>query len=167
MSAHHGTLVSYDREKQWTAKATVTEFRYLNPHAQIYFDVTDNKGTVTHWSGELLPNPAQLIATGWTRRRSMDALKAGTAITITVAPAKAGGNVVLVMRILNDKGEELLGAQPAPPAAATRCGAAIARSRDARAAHGYRAGVVDCRSSTRSEAVRRRLRCRVSRHRST
>ena len=117
LSAHHGTLVSYDREKQWTAKATVREFRYLNPHAQIYFDVTDAKGAVTQWSGELLPNPAQLIATGWTRRRSMDALKAGTAITITVAPAKAGGNVVLVMRILNDKGEELLGAQPAPPVA--------------------------------------------------
>jgi len=117
VSAHHGTLVSYDREKQWTAKATVTEFRYLNPHAQIYFDVTDDKGTVTHWSGELLPNPAQLIATGWTRRRSMEALKAGTVITITVAPARAGGNVVLVMRILNEKGEELLGAQPAPAAA--------------------------------------------------
>ena len=117
VSAHHGTLVSYDREKQWTAKATVTDFRYLNPHAQIYFDVTDDKGTVAHWSGELLPNPAQLIATGWTRRRSMDALKAGTPITITVAPARAGGNVVLVMRILNKKGEELLGAQPAPPAA--------------------------------------------------
>jgi hypothetical protein len=47
----------------------------------------------------------------------MDALKAGTAITITVAPAKAGGHVVLVMRILSDKGEELLGAQPAPPPA--------------------------------------------------
>ena len=115
--AHHGTLVSYDREKQWTAKATVTEFRYMNPHAQIYFDVTDSKGTVAHWSGELLPNPAQLIATGWTRKRSTEALKAGTTITITVAPARAGGNVVLVMRILNEKGEELLGAQPGAPAA--------------------------------------------------
>ena len=117
VSAHHGTLVSYDREKQWTAKATVTEFRYMNPHAQIYFDVTDSKGTVAHWSGELLPNPAQLIATGWTRKRSTEALKAGTTITITVAPARAGGNVVLVMRILNEKGEELLGAQPGAPAA--------------------------------------------------
>lgn len=115
--AHHGTLVSYDREKQWTSKATVTEFRYLNPHAQIYFDVTDANGKVTAWSGELLPNPAQLIASGWTRKRSMDALKAGTTITVTAAPAKAGGNVVLVLRITNEKGEELLGARPAGPAA--------------------------------------------------
>lgn len=119
-TAHHGTLVSYDREKQWTAKATVTEFRYLNPHAQIYFDVVDEKRQVTHWSGELLPNPAQLIASGWTRKRSMEALKAGTPITITVAPARAGGNVVLVLRIVDQAGQELLGAAPpagAPPGA--------------------------------------------------
>jgi hypothetical protein len=119
--AHHGTLVSYDREKQWTATATVTEFRYQNPHAQIYFDVKDAKGTVVHWSGELLPNPAQLIASGWTRRRSMEALKVGTTVNITAAPARAGGNVVLVLRITNQKGEELLGAPPpgAPPATGT------------------------------------------------
>ena len=118
LAAHHGTLVSYDRDKQWTAKAVVTEFRYLNPHAQIYFDVTDDQKKVVHWSGELLPNPAQLIASGWTRRRSMEALKAGTPITITVAPARAGGMVVLVLRILNEKGGELLAA--GPPDAAPR-----------------------------------------------
>src|SRR4029453_10197022 len=36
LAAHHGTLVSYDRDKAWTAKAVVTEFRYVNPHAQLY-----------------------------------------------------------------------------------------------------------------------------------
>jgi hypothetical protein len=118
LDAHHGTLVSYDREKAWTAKAVVTEFRYMNPHAQIYFDVKD-KEHAGHWSGELLPNPAQLIAGGWTRKRSNEALKAGTPITITVAPARAGGMVVLVLRIVNEKGEELLGAAP-PPGTAPR-----------------------------------------------
>jgi hypothetical protein len=118
LDAHHGTLVSYDREKAWTAKAVVTEFRYINPHAQIYFDVAD-KDHPGHWSGELLPNPAQLIASGWTRKRSNEALKAGTPITITVAPARAGGMVVLVLRIVNEKGEELLGAAP-PPGTAPR-----------------------------------------------
>ena len=89
------------------------------PHAQIYFDVKDDKNHAGHWSGELLPNPAQLIASGWTRKRSMEALKAGTTITVTVAPARAGGMVVLIMRILNEKGEELLGGAP-PPGAAPR-----------------------------------------------
>jgi len=46
-------------------------------------------------------------------------LMAGTAITGTVAPARAGGMVVLILRILNEKGEELLGAAP-PPGAAPR-----------------------------------------------
>jgi hypothetical protein len=119
LTAHHGTLVSYDRDKAWTAKAVVTEFRYVNPHAQIYFDVKDDKEHAGHWSGELLPNPAQLIASGWTRKRSNELLKAGTVITVTVAPARAGGMVVLMLRILNDKGEELLGAAP-PPGAAPR-----------------------------------------------
>jgi hypothetical protein len=119
LTAHHGTLVSYDRDKAWTAKAVVTEFRYVNPHAQIYFDVKDDKDHAGHWSGELLPNPAQLIAGGWTRKRSNEVLKTGTVITVTVAPARAGGMVVLMLRILNDKGEELLGAAP-PPGAAPR-----------------------------------------------
>jgi hypothetical protein len=119
LAAHHGTLVSYDREKAWTAKAVVNEFRYVNPHAQLYFDVKDDKEHSGHWSGELLANPAQLIASGWTRKRSTELLKAGTAITVTVAPARAGGMVVLVLRILNEKGDELLGAGP-PPGTAPR-----------------------------------------------
>jgi hypothetical protein len=113
-SAHHGTLVAYDRDKQWTADAVVTEFRYVNPHVQLYFDTTDARGKVSHWNGELLPNPAQLIATGWTRKRSLAALMAGTHIKVTVAPARAGGQVVLVLRVVNDKGEELLGGGAVP-----------------------------------------------------
>jgi hypothetical protein len=112
--AHHGTLINYDRDKQFTSKAVVTEFHYVNPHAQIFFDVTDAKGKVTHYSGELLPNPAQLVRNGWTKKRSVAALQAGTAIRITVAPARAGGTAVLVLRIENEGGEELLGGGPAP-----------------------------------------------------
>jgi hypothetical protein len=107
--AHHGTLVAYDRSKQWTEKAVVTEFHYVNPHVQLFFDTKDAKGKTTHWSGELLPNPAQLIRAGWTRKRSVEALQAGTMITVTAAPARAGGQVVLVLRIVDEKGEELLG----------------------------------------------------------
>jgi hypothetical protein len=112
--AHHGTLVAYDRSKQWTEKAVVTEFRYVNPHAQVFFDTTDANGKVIHWSGELLPNPAQLIRAGWTRKRSVETLQAGTTITVTAAPARAGGQVVLVLRILDEKGEELLGGGAIP-----------------------------------------------------
>lgn len=118
LSAHHGTNISYDRSKQWTAKAVVTEFKYINPHVQLFFDVTDDKGRVTHWYGELLPNPAMLLRNGWTRKRSTDALQHGTKITVTVAPARAGGDTVLVLSVRNEKGEDLLALGPAPPAPA-------------------------------------------------
>jgi hypothetical protein len=110
--AHHGSFISYDRDKQWTAQATVTEFRYVNPHAQLFFETRDKDGKVTQWSGEMLPNPAQLIASGWSRRRANEALAAGTVVNVTALPAKAGGNAVLVTRVTNAKGEELLGAGP-------------------------------------------------------
>jgi hypothetical protein len=116
LGAHHGTLINYDRDKQWTSNAVVAEFHYVNPHAQIFFDVTDAKGKVTHYSGELLPNPAQLVRNGWTKKRSVAALQAGTPIKVTVAPARAGGTAVLVLKIENEKGEELLGGGPAPGA---------------------------------------------------
>jgi hypothetical protein len=116
--AHHGSFISYDRDKQWTAVATVTEFRYVNPHAQLFFEIKDKDGKVTQWSGEMLPNPAQLIASGWSRRRANEALAPGTVVTVTALPAKAGGNAVLVTRVTNAKGEELLGAGPATGAPA-------------------------------------------------
>ena len=110
--AHHGTNINYDRSKQWTKKAVVTEFKYVNPHAQLFFDVTDDKGNVTHWSGELLPNPAQLLRNGWTRKRSVDAMQFGAKIVVTVAPSRAGGEAVLVLKIENEQGEELLAGGP-------------------------------------------------------
>ena len=108
VGAHHGTLVSYDREQQWTREAVVTRFNYANPHPQIFFDVTDERGGVEHWSGELLPNPAGLLRVGWTKARSLKALAPGTKINITIAPARAGGVVGLVLRIRDLEGADLV-----------------------------------------------------------
>jgi len=119
--AHHGTSVSYDLSNPISLTGTVTEFRYTNPHPQLFFDVKDEKGNVVHWSGELYPNPAQLIQNGWGRKRSEAALAPGTEIKITVAPARAGGPIGAVMKLTNSKDEVLLGIAPgdsgAPPPA--------------------------------------------------
>jgi hypothetical protein len=105
--AHHGTNISYDHANPLTFKARVTEFRFTNPHAQLFFDVIDEQGNATPWSGELT-NPANMVKNGWTRRRSEAALPPGTMITITVFPAKAGTKAGVVSKILNEKGEQLL-----------------------------------------------------------
>ena len=109
LDAHHGTGASYDLAHPVTLQGTVTEFHYTNPHPQLFFDVTGEKGEVTHWGGEFYPNPAQLIQGGWGRRRSEAALEPGTKITVTVAPARAGTKVGAILKLLNDKGEVLLG----------------------------------------------------------
>src|ERR1700747_1329802 len=105
--AHHGTGVSYDNSKAYTVKATVTEFRYANPHPQLFFDVKDDKGNVTHWSGEIAPNPAQLVQAGWGRKRSEAALTPGTEVTLSIAPSFAGTPVGLVNKITNSQGEKI------------------------------------------------------------
>jgi hypothetical protein len=107
--AHHGTGVSYDQTKAFTVKATVTEFKYANPHPQLYFDVKDDKGEVVHWSGEIAPNPAQLVQDGWGRKRSEAALAAGTDVTVTLAPSRLGTPVGLINKIVNAQGESVLG----------------------------------------------------------
>jgi hypothetical protein len=109
LAAHHGTGASYDLSHPVTLEGAVTEFHYANPHPQLFFDVTNDKGEVTHWSAEFYPNPAQLIQGGWGRRRSEAALAVGTKITITLAPARAGTKVGAILKLLNDKGEALLG----------------------------------------------------------
>jgi hypothetical protein len=124
LRAHHGTGVSYDASKPVTLKGTVTEFRYANPHPQLFFDVKDDKGNVAHWSGEFYPNPAQLVQSGWGRKRSEAALAPGTSITVIVAPARAGGPVGAILKLLNDKGEPVVGSDgtnvPTPPPAETK-----------------------------------------------
>ena len=63
--AHHGSAVSYDLAQRITMKGTITDFKYINPHPSLFWDVKDDKGTVTHWAGEIAPNTAQLQQEGW------------------------------------------------------------------------------------------------------
>jgi hypothetical protein len=106
--AHHGTAITYDRTKIVTVKGVVTEFRFANPHPQLYVDIKDDSGKVTNWGCEILANPSQLSLSGWSKTRSLNELRPGTAITITLAPSRAGAPAALVMKVVNDKGRELL-----------------------------------------------------------
>lgn len=112
LAAHHGTGVSYDQTKAFTVKATVVEFRYANPHPQLFFDVKNEKGEVVHWSGEIAPNPAQLQQDGWGRKRSEAALAPGAEVTITLAPSRLGTPVGVINKIVGASGESILGLTP-------------------------------------------------------
>jgi hypothetical protein len=99
--AHHG-LSAYDEKNPVTLKGTVTEFAWSNPHSQIYFDVTDDKGKVTHWACETL-NPARLLRAGWSRH----SMKPGDQITITLIVAKSGSPVGFLRKLVLADGTEL------------------------------------------------------------
>ena len=115
-SAHHGTGISYDRSKEWRGKVVVTEFRYANPHPQLFFDRTDEKGNVVHWVSELNTNPSRMLRAGWTRKRSEEVLKPGTQVILTIAPSKAGEASGLVIKIENEQGEEIASGPAGGPA---------------------------------------------------
>jgi hypothetical protein len=109
LSAHHGTRASYDLDQRITLKGVVTEWRLVNPHSQLYFDVTDEKGEVVHWSGEM-SSVFQLSKAGWNR----NSIKPGDQVTVTLSPSRVGapaGVMYLVIlpdgrRIETDDGRE-------------------------------------------------------------
>src|SRR5688500_13762919 len=59
VSAHHGTSISYEAEL-WKTKATVTAFKYINPHPFIEFTRINEKGEKEEWSGDFATNPSFL-----------------------------------------------------------------------------------------------------------
>jgi len=107
--AHHGSAISYDTAHLWSTWATVTELNYLNPHPSMTFDRTTKDGKVEHWVSELLTNPSALARAGWTKSRSVEALKPGTRVKLFIGTSRVGGFSGIVMKIENEKGENIVG----------------------------------------------------------
>jgi hypothetical protein len=87
VSAHHNPTSHYLIDEMITVEGVVTEFRLINPHARIYFDVTAANDELQHWFAE--GNAAGILKRrGW----SNDTLKPGTVIKISGYPARDGGH---------------------------------------------------------------------------
>jgi hypothetical protein len=99
--AHHGNS-AYDMSKTVPQKATITRFEYTNPHTQVYYDITNDKGEVEHWVAETT-NPAMLNRVGWSR----DTLKPGDQVTLWVNPNKVGAKITFLQKVTLADGKEL------------------------------------------------------------
>jgi len=110
--AHHGTNL-YEMTKPIVVKGTITQFEWGNPHNQIFFDATDDKGNVVHWVTSTEP-PAVMSEKGWTRK----SLKPGDQVTAYVFAAKNGAPVGNLQKIILPDGKELsaMGAPGSAPA---------------------------------------------------
>jgi hypothetical protein len=109
--AHHGAA-GYDMDKVVTMKGVITSFEWTNPHSQIYFDVTDDKGKVAHWVAETEP-PAVMLEHGWARR----SLNPGDQVTVYCFAAKNGATTSILQKVVMADGKEYVargGPAPAP-----------------------------------------------------
>ena len=91
--AHHGQA-AYGNETV-TLNATVTEFRFVNPHARVSFDVVTETGETQHWTGALTA-PNKLARAGWTK----STLEAGDDIEITGRRGRNGAHAMHIRRIV-------------------------------------------------------------------
>jgi hypothetical protein len=118
--AHHGTANVYDMSKPVVMKGVLTKFEWTNPHNQIYYDVTDEKGATSHWVAATEP-PQVMLERGWTRK----SLTIGEQVTVYIFVAKNGAPVGNLQKIVLANGTELV-AVPFPPANAAPAPAAAA-----------------------------------------
>jgi hypothetical protein len=101
MLAHHGTA-AYDTSNPLTLKGAVTDFKFINPHCQVYFDIKNDKGEVEHWQGELTA-PNKLARAGWTKH----SLNPGDKITVTGFVGKYGGHSLWIRKLIGPDGQSM------------------------------------------------------------
>ena len=100
---HHAFSPVYDEKRVITVAGIVTEFRFVNPHAMMVMDVTDEAGKVGQWVVEFAGR-LNLSEFGWTA----DSIKAGERLTVTGNPTHTGSQRMFFRRLVRADGTELL-----------------------------------------------------------
>ena len=98
--SHHGFAV-YGSERI-TVQATIKEFRFINPHVQLYFDVLNQTNELEAWQGELTA-PNKLARAGWTK----NSFRPGDVVEISGEVARNGGHSIRIREIITADGISL------------------------------------------------------------
>src|SRR5213596_2733113 len=106
-SSHHAFSPVYDEKRTIMVVGVVTQFRFVNPHAMMFMDVTDPSGKVMKWIVEFAGR-LNLSEVGWTA----DSVKAGERITVTGNPTHTGSQRMFFRKLVRADGSELLPAGP-------------------------------------------------------
>ena len=80
--AHHSTA-AFDNEKVVRIEGTITQFRWINPHASIKLDGDASEGVEGRWTVEMTA-PNILLRQGWKR----NSVKEGDKVVMFVNPLK-------------------------------------------------------------------------------
>jgi hypothetical protein len=84
---HHSVQTQWDFNKPLQLTGVLIKVEWINPHAYIYLDVTDESGKVKRWAFETI-GPAGLRRAGFAR--GAGSLKVGDTYTIAGFAAKNG-----------------------------------------------------------------------------
>jgi hypothetical protein len=103
VSAHHSFAPVYDGQRQVTVAGVVTQFKFANPHALMFVDVTDETGKVVKWTVEFAGN-LNLSEKGWTA----NTIKAHERVTVTGNPTRTGSPRMFFKKLVRADGSELL-----------------------------------------------------------
>jgi len=101
--AHHAVGAEYDATKVVKLTGTVSKVEWTNPHARIYFDVTQD-GKVVTWNVELTARSA-LVRQGWTA----NSVKIGETVTVEGSMARSGVSGVNARNVTKADGSKVFG----------------------------------------------------------
>ena len=87
VAAHHANS-AYDRTRTISVTGVVTRWQFINPHAGIWLDVTDDDGNVVEWSGEFSSVQDLYRNYSWNK----NTFKPGDVITIQGNPDRREGH---------------------------------------------------------------------------
>jgi len=101
VSAHHAST-AFDMSSEVVLDGIVTEFRLVNPHAYVYFDVRADGGDLQHWRCEM-SSATSMKRLGWT----VESLVPSEEVTITGALGRNEDNVCYLKDITFDDGTRI------------------------------------------------------------
>lgn len=110
LGAHHSISAEFDTAKTFTVKGTLTKIEWVNPHAYVYVDSKDDRGTTVAYSFEAGP-PGNLRRAGILKTM----FNVGDVVTIDAYASKDGTRQLGLMRSITfaDGHRIVMGKDPA------------------------------------------------------
>jgi Family of unknown function (DUF6152) len=104
-TAHHSFFGVYDGAQFITISGVVTQFKFMNPHALMFMDVTEASGKVEKWTVEF-DGRLNLSEGGWTA----NSIKPKEQVTVTGNPARetAAFHQMFFRKLTKSDGTELV-----------------------------------------------------------
>jgi hypothetical protein len=97
--AHHSVPAQYDVDREIAIRGVVTRIEWMNPHARLWVDATNDDGSISGWEMELPPPNALKRELG-----SLDFVKQGDQVSATLWRAKDGSRVAHTLTLTTPDG---------------------------------------------------------------